>query len=85
MLLRGYGLAFLYTFPGLDLLGSVELPQPAAGRGDRGDAVRLGVRVSEGAGTPVWQVDLPSELVAAMAGGASGRELASGSASASAR
>ena len=84
VLLRGYGLAFLYTFPGLDLLGSVELPsQP------QGEAIAVtpsgSVFVSsEGAGTPVWQVDLPPELVVALAGGASGSASAGASGAAAA-
>jgi hypothetical protein len=75
VLLRGYGLAFLYTFPGLEPLGSLELPSQPQGEAlavtEEGEVFVS----SEGAGTPVWRVDLPAELVAALAG-----EEASGSA-----
>ncbi len=80
VLLRGYGLAFVYSFPGLELRGSVELPSQ-----QQGEAIAVSPSgsvfvSSEGVGTPVWQVDLPSELVSVLAGGAS----ASGSGSAEA-
>ncbi len=62
VLLRGYGRAFLYSFPELRILGSFELPDQQQGETI---AVTPDERIyvgSEGVGTPVWEVTLPDEL-----------------------
>ncbi len=52
VLLRGYGLAFLYSFPGLELLGSVELPSQPQGEALAVTSSGEVFVSSEGAGTP---------------------------------
>jgi hypothetical protein len=67
VVLRDYGRASVYTFPGLELLGSFGLPRQPQGEAI---AVSPDERVfvsSEGVGTPVWEVTVPKQLRAAMA------------------
>ena len=68
VLIRSYGLAAVYTFPGLERLGSFPLPAQRQGEGisvGAGGRILLG---SEGLHAPVLQVSLPADLRAAVAG-----------------
>lgn len=68
VLLRGYGRAFLYTFPELKILGSWALPSQPQGEAIAVTPDEQIYLSSEGVGTPVWQVDLPEDLAEKMAG-----------------
>ena len=67
VVLRGYGTATVFTFPGFQPTGTVDLPDQqqgeglAIGRGGRGGRVLLS---TEGVGTDVLQVRLPARLTA---------------------
>lgn len=68
VLLRTYGTASVYTFPGFRLVGTVRLPSQPQGEG-----ISVGVhgRVlvsSEGVHTPVLRVTLPAALLRSRAG-----------------
>jgi hypothetical protein len=68
VLVRGYDGAVVYTFPGFRPVAAVDLPRQRQGEGVSIGApgrIRLS---SEGIHSPVLQVDLPAEVVAAMAG-----------------
>ena len=68
VLIRSYGLAAVYTFPGFQRLGSFALP---AQRQGEGVSVGVGGRIllsSEGVHAPVLQVSLPADLRAAVTG-----------------
>jgi hypothetical protein len=68
VLVRGYDGAVVYTFPGFRPVAAVDLPRQRQGEGvsiGRSGRIRLS---TEGARSAVLQVDLPAEVVAAMAG-----------------
>lgn len=70
LVLRDYGRAVFYTFPGLEVLGEVDLPEQQQGEGiavDSGGAVYVS---SEGRRSPVLEVELPASLREAVAGSA---------------
>ena len=68
VLVRGYDGAVVYTFPGFRPVASVDLPRERQGEGvSIGPSGRIRLS-SEGTHSPVLQVDLPAEVVAAMAG-----------------
>jgi hypothetical protein len=68
VLLRGYGTASVYTFPGLRQVGpAIELPKEQQGEGisvGPGGRIRLS---TEGVHTPVLQIRLPAAVRRAMA------------------
>lgn len=64
VILRDYGSANLYTYPGFHLLGGFRLPEQPQGESlsvGPGDRIRIG---SEGERQPVIQVELPAALLA---------------------
>lgn len=64
VVLRSYGTASVYSFPGFDLLGTVTLPSQRQGEGisvGRDGRVLLS---SEGRNAPVLEIQLPVSLVA---------------------
>jgi hypothetical protein len=68
VLLRGYGTASVYTFPGFDPVGTFELPAQK-----QGEAVAIGAdgRIllsSEGLHAPVLEIELPPRLAETVAG-----------------
>lgn len=68
VLVRSYGIAAVYTFPGFQRLGSFRLPPQRQGEGvSVGPDGRIRLS-SEGARTPVLEVSLPADLQAAIAG-----------------
>lgn len=67
LVLRTYSAALVYSFPGLDLLGRVELPDQQQGEGlaVSRESGRTWLWVSsEGPRQPVYRVELPARLVA---------------------
>jgi hypothetical protein len=63
VLLRGYGTASVFTFPGFDLRGTITLPAQRQGEGvsvGRDGRILLS---SEGLHAPVLEVELPAALV----------------------
>jgi hypothetical protein len=67
VLVRSYGVAGLYTFPGFRRLGGFSLPSQPQGEGisvGRGGRIRLS---SEGRDSAVLQVALPADLEAKLA------------------
>lgn len=67
LVVRGYGSAAVYTYPGLDEVGHLDLPEQPQGEGiavDEDGAVYLS---SEGAHTRVLRVRLPRAIAAAVA------------------
>lgn len=62
ILLRGYGRAFVYRFPSLKILGSFPLPSQQQGEALAVTPEEKIYLSSEGAGTPVWQVELTPDL-----------------------
>lgn len=72
VLLRGYGAATLLTFPAFEVVGTFPLPRQRQGEGlSVGRDGRILIS-SEGVGEEVLEVELPRELVAAMAGTSTG-------------
>jgi hypothetical protein len=68
VLVRGYGMAAIYTFPGFVPVATLDLPRQRQGEGvSIGAAGRIRLS-SEGRNSPVLQVTLPDRVVAAMAG-----------------
>ena len=68
VLVRGYDGAVVYTFPGFRPVASVSLPRERQGEGvSIGTSGRIRLS-SEGTHSAVLQVDLPADVVAAMAG-----------------
>ena len=67
VIIRSYGLAAVYTFPGFQRLGSFRLPAQRQGEGVSVTASRI-LLSSEGLHAPVLQVSLPAGLRAAVAG-----------------
>ncbi len=70
LVLRDYGRAVFYSFPGLEVVGEVDLPEQQQGEGI---AVNAGGNVfvsSEGSRSPVLEVALPSSLRETVAGSA---------------
>ncbi len=64
VVVRSFGQASVYSFPGFIRVGTIELPRQQQGEGvSIGPGNRLRVS-SEGAGTAVQQVDLPADLLA---------------------
>lgn len=62
LVLRDYGRAVVYTFPGLEVVGEVDLPEQQQGEGiavNAGGAVYVS---SEGRRAPVLEVELPESL-----------------------
>lgn len=71
LVLRTYTQAMVYTFPGLELLGTIDLPRQRQGEGiavDQRDGLWLS---SEGPKQPVYRVELPAEVTAAILAGPS--------------
>jgi hypothetical protein len=67
VLLRTYGTASVYTFPGFELVGTVTLPDQPQGEGISVSSTGRVLVSSEGVGAAVLQVDLPKRLTAANA------------------
>lgn len=68
VLVRGYGTAVVYSFPGFEPVASVGLPRQKQGEGvSIGPSGRIRLS-SEGRNSPVLQVELPRRVVAALAG-----------------
>jgi hypothetical protein len=68
VLVRGYGTAAIYTFPGFVPVATLDLPHQRQGEGvSIGDSGRIRLS-SEGRNSPVLEVRLPDRVVAAMAG-----------------
>jgi hypothetical protein len=68
VLVRGYGTAAIYTFPGFGPVATLDLPHQRQGEGiSIGDSGRIRLS-SEGRNSPVLEVALPDRVVAAMAG-----------------
>ena len=65
VVLRTYGTATVYTFPGFEKVGTVPLPKQEQGEGIAVGADGRVLLSSEGTGAPVLQVDLPASLTAA--------------------
>ena len=68
VILRTYGTATVYTFPGFEKVGTVPLPKQEQGEGIAVGADGRVLLSSEGTGAPVLQVDLPAALGAAGSG-----------------
>lgn len=62
LVLRDYGRAVVYTFPGLERVGDVALPDQEQGEGIAVDARGRVFVSSEGQRSPVYEVPLPAEL-----------------------
>ena len=69
VLLRGYGTASVYTFPGFALRGTVTLPAQRQGEGVAIGADGRILLSSEGLHAPVLEVELPADLAAEVAAG----------------
>lgn len=70
LVLRDYGRAVFYTFPGLEVVGEVDLPAQQQGEGiavGAGGAVYVS---SEGRRAPVFEIELPASVREAVAGSA---------------
>jgi hypothetical protein len=67
VVLRDYGRAVVYTFPGLRDVGSFQLPRQPQGEGLAVASDHALYLSSEGAGTRVLKVRLPARLIQAMA------------------
>jgi hypothetical protein len=68
VLVRGYGTAVVYSFPGFEPVASVGLPRQKQGEGvSIGPSGRIRLS-SEGRNSPVLQVELPRRVMAALAG-----------------
>jgi hypothetical protein len=67
VLLRTYGTASVFTFPGFELVGTVTLPQQPQGEGISVSGIGRVLVSSEGVAAAVLQVDLPKRLTAAHA------------------
>lgn len=67
VLLRGYGTAAVYTFPGFALRGRFTLPPQRQGEGISIGADGRILLSSEGSGAPVLALDLPAGVAASMA------------------
>lgn len=67
VLLRGYGSATVYTFPGFEPLGTLVLPAQRLGEGIAIGADGRILISSEGVHTPVFEVELPAGLAAELA------------------
>jgi hypothetical protein len=68
VLVRGYGTAAIYTFPGFVPVATLDLPHQRQGEGvSIGDSGRIRLS-SEGRNSPVLEVALADRVVAAMAG-----------------
>jgi len=62
LVLRDYGRAVFYTFPGLEVVGDLDLPDQQQGEGIAVDAEGVVYVSSEGRRAPVLEVDLPDSL-----------------------
>jgi hypothetical protein len=68
VLVRGYGTAGIYRFPGFVHVATLDLPRQRQGEGvSIGSSGRIRLS-SEGRNSPVLEVTLPDQVVAAMAG-----------------
>ena len=68
VLLRGYGAASVYAFPGFELVGTVTLPAQRQGEGVAIGADGRILLSSEGLHAPVLEIRLPPELAAEVTG-----------------
>ena len=68
VVLRDYTRAVVYTFPGLEQVGEVRLPEQQQGEGIAVDDVGRLVVSSEGLHAPVYAVDLPPRVASAVGG-----------------
>ncbi len=68
VLLRGYGAATVYTFPGFDPVGGVALPAQQQGEGVAIGADGRILLSSEGLHARVLEISLPPDLAAVLAG-----------------
>ena len=74
LVLRDYGRAVVYTYPGSTRSGELDLPDAAAGRGDRRRRRRRGsTSAPRGSSAPVLEVPLPAGLRAAVDAAAASR------------
>ncbi len=69
LVLRDYGRAVVYTFPGLEVVGEIDLPTQQQGEGIAVDADGTVYVSSEGLHAPVLEVEMPASLRKAVAGG----------------
>lgn len=67
LVLRDYGRAVVYTFPGLEAVGDVDLPEQQQGEGIAVDTDGTVFVSSEGRNAPVLEVPLPAQVRAAVA------------------
>lgn len=68
LVLRDYGRAVVYTFPGLEAVGEVDLPEQQQGEGIAVDGEGRVFVSSEGRRAPVLEVALPAEVRDVLAG-----------------
>ena len=68
LVLRDYGRAVVYTFPDLEAVGEVDLPEQQQGEGIAVDGEGRVFVSSEGRRTPVLEVALPAEVRDVLAG-----------------
>jgi hypothetical protein len=68
LVLRDYGRAVVYSFPDLEAVGEVDLPEQQQGEGIAVDAAGVVHVSSEGRRAPVLEVDLPASLRAVVDG-----------------
>ncbi len=81
VVVRDYTRAVVYTFPGLEQVGEVRLPEQQQGEGIAVDDDGRLLVSSEGLHAPVHAVDLPSRMASAVGGEDDGATTASPSAS----
>ena len=76
LVLRDYGRAVVYTFPDLEVVGEVDLPEQQQGEGIAVDGEGRVFVSSEGRRAPVLEVALPTEVAEVLAGVPAGTETA---------
>ncbi|MBS41655.1 MAG: hypothetical protein CMH83_00495 [Nocardioides sp.] len=62
LVVRDYSRAVVYTWPGLEQVARVDLPEQDQGEGIAVDGYRGVLVSSEGAGSPVWEVPWPADV-----------------------